>query len=113
MCRCRIYVRFVVQFSIWKPFTKAIRRYALIPRLTSPRSTVTVRRWRATGQAAHRLPRPARRRYTCPYTRNVTAGSWPTHLAVADGVVPPSSSIVAAVCLTSCSRITGTAAVTQ
>jgi hypothetical protein len=44
--------------------------------------------------------------YTWPYTRSVIAGSWPSHFAVADTVVPLSSIRVAAVCLVSCNRIT-------
>jgi len=48
--------------------------------------------------------------YTWPYTRSVIAGSWPSHFAVADTVVPLSSIRVAAVCLVSCNRITGTPA---
>jgi hypothetical protein len=51
--------------------------------------------------------------YTWPYTRSVIAGSWPSHFAVADTVVPLSSIRVAAVCLVSCNRITGTPAAVQ
>jgi hypothetical protein len=45
--------------------------------------------------------------YPWPYTRSVIAGSWPSHFAVADSVVPLSSIRVAAVCQVSCNRITG------
>ena len=45
--------------------------------------------------------------------RSVIAGSWPSHFAVADTVVPLSSIRVAAVCLVSCNRITGTPAAVQ
>jgi hypothetical protein len=51
--------------------------------------------------------------HTWSYTRSAIAGSWPSHFAAADTVVPLSSIRVAAVCLVSCGRITRTSAAVQ